>query len=882
MRLDDQFFTITGTNSKLQKQALDALEELLCTRTPAKLVFPRKRFRDVTPSTTESQPDSLSNQLRDLDNGVEQECLGDLEDFNTAVASMDIASPAQEPQHSVEVQIDNRVQDPLEMFYADKRQTTDLPTLLAKQVGCEAEIIQDGRIVIIHGRNRDNVDRCVRQIQRMQEYYLRPQFRLDLVPLVYGSTREEFRLFFVPIQEHSHYSRHIPFIPPSQPTNMNLRNSSILDLKKYCVIEKGIYDQSRGDWAPRSYVRMSGNVPSSPSQTRSGAASPATSHKSGWGTPQPAWSDTSSTNSKQGQSWPESSVPRQVADFGWGTSSSQPLSAGKTSSADNWRPSAQQPVSPSFGGSRYGADSSSRWSTSSSTGSPQSSWSTVGGSSGKGSANRTSKLPSGTVRRLEESDWAAPTFESTSPGDFPILPNMSTPKNKSGMPSLPPLRTAERVPDQGQWPAPAFESAGASDFPTLSTSSPRRKSGMPTLPPPRKVDSSWDHPGRALSGPSSPSQGSTNQPLVIDAEGLAYLGSIPSRSARHGSDNSGLEQPRLRDPAKERADAQRVIRILPNQQASRPQIMRQPESLDDFIRNMQKYDMQRLVQALRQGLKELQGQRKEIRLIGRLGCVLYPAKPSALNRPWDYRDLETVVKENCHSSPLFCPLVTTVKDHVNKFLQDRGPVRSDTAHFEVECDTRNNPSSRYVRTIVTVPTTIAILDRVVTPWKTYGEVMWDSLDKSQDFEFLLQAREGVIPDTKSALGRTNVKPFSNFRKKLSIGHITCHNIPDYLNVISIIFRHTKTYDWAPGFTMAVHKVEERKLLRNKGTDTVTGCDRLQTWFEFELCSTDMQRRLDENLELIPGTMADWEVEDIIGEGAEVPGELEKMVKEMME
>lgn len=93
----------------------------------------------------------------------------------------------------------------------------------------------------------------------------------------------------------------------------------------------------------------------------------------------------------------------------------------------------------------------------------------------------------------------------------------------------------------------------------------------------------------------------------------------------------------------------------------------------------------------------------------------------------------------------------------------------ESAEFDVICDTRTNPQSRYVPTLVTVPPKVATLDRVVTPWETYAEVSWNSMDKNTDFEILLQSREGVIHDAHSALGRIEVKPFGAFRKSLSIG-----------------------------------------------------------------------------------------------------------------
>lgn len=105
----------------------------------------------------------------------------------------------------------------------------------------------------------------------------------------------------------------------------------------------------------------------------------------------------------------------------------------------------------------------------------------------------------------------------------------------------------------------------------------------------------------------------------------------------------------------------------------------------------------------------------------------------------------------------------------DEFRRSLGGPKSETAHFEIKCGSRINPQSPFEDTVIIVPTTQAILERVVTPWETFGDVVWDSLDKRLDFQILLQAREGIIRDTKTALGRTDVKPFNTFRKKISIG-----------------------------------------------------------------------------------------------------------------
>ena len=93
----------------------------------------------------------------------------------------------------------------------------------------------------------------------------------------------------------------------------------------------------------------------------------------------------------------------------------------------------------------------------------------------------------------------------------------------------------------------------------------------------------------------------------------------------------------------------------------------------------------------------------------------------------------------------------------------------DTAQYEVYCNSRNNPQTSWIPTLITIPSNKAILDRVVTPWVTLGEVTWNALDRDFDFELLVQAREGISRNLTTALGRTDVKPYKDFQKKLSLG-----------------------------------------------------------------------------------------------------------------
>lgn len=55
-------------------------------------------------------------------------------------------APPEATKYTVEFHVDDEVGDPYEMYYADKRQKIDLPTMLANEKGCEAQLSPDGRV----------------------------------------------------------------------------------------------------------------------------------------------------------------------------------------------------------------------------------------------------------------------------------------------------------------------------------------------------------------------------------------------------------------------------------------------------------------------------------------------------------------------------------------------------------------------------------------------------------------------------------------------------------------------------------------------------------------------------------------------------------------
>ncbi|KAF9360865.1 hypothetical protein BGX26_007282, partial [Mortierella sp. AD094] len=808
-------FAITGEDPKLQKQALIALNDLIEDKRPTLPDYPQKPFRDLQ--------DFSSSIASELQANSASELLIDLDDLSSPSGA---GAPSQKTRHTIEFQIDDRVHDPYEMYFADKRQKVELPIILGERFNCDAVISGDGRTITVSGNNNANVSNCALQIKQMQEYFLRPPFRLDKVTLVYGSSRDEFRLQFVPVVEHSFYSAHLEYLPSSFRKTIP---------GHFCVIEKAVYDASRAVWALRSGVRLTPR----PQETPQGSHVDMTANTgpqrgsagSGWGRGTPP-------SSKQAYSGLHGPVPNSTEwheqenpNFGFGPTKERSINDKQT------RPSSWKPIA---------SNSKSAQQTSS-----QTPWQSSG-APGSLKLQSSSTSQSNITRREVQPEWSAQSFETKDENDFPSLSPVSKSISRPGITPTPPT---SHKPEAYKDDAKAI------------------------------LDSAR--------GTTSQHMTSQSDSIVFGEQELAYLENIPaqrsavSRPKEH--DNIGLEQATLRDRTKEQEDAQRTIRSLPRLQASpEAPVQRQVTPQATFIIGMRSYNMRRLSESIRNGLRELRGQRKEIRLVGRLGCVLYPMDNFILNQSWEYTQLESVIVKEREIRPVFSPIATTNSANINNLFGFLGTPKTETAHFEIECDTRINPTSRFSKTLVTVPTTVAVLDRVVTPWETFGEVIWNSLDKNMDFEILLQAREGMIHDTKSALGRTDVKPFSAFRKRLSIGtrnsHITCHDIKPLLEVRNINFRETLTYEKPGNFTVVVHKIEELQLTRTQGVDAVTGrtSGPGKRWYEFEVYNEVVNSKLRSNLSIIPGTVADWAVDEIVGLSKDNSDEeLVRMVRALM-
>ncbi|KAG0339660.1 hypothetical protein BG004_006717 [Podila humilis] len=831
---------------------LDELARLLAEQIPRNMNRPRVPFPDARRNAV--RPDFVDPTVNHP-----SELLVDFDEVGTSPSAAPTLPEAESALQEITkvFNIDERIRDPYQMFYPTKRQKTDLPAAIAMARNCKSVISSNARVVSITGSTILDVSRCLQELQGMQEYFLRPRHILERVTLVYGSTREPFRIILVPLHRHQHFSK-IPYFP----TNISVFEGILP--RDHLVAIKASYDPSEGDWLPDPEALFPLNLAPRPGRPRAPQSS------SGQGSPLESWGAPPQRPSGRAE-WYDADADTQGFGFGSGYidddeplerrpsyGSNQPWSTSnnlRKSNTGSWpTPGSRSPASRTASSTKAGPPSGQG--TSSNRPGPSSRPGYVGSSSGSGSGTKS------------QSQSHSPSSSQSSRGGGVV-------------------RTMERP----QWVSPAFETNGESDFPSLGgkrdsrpSSRASQKLPMPKLAPVRKPDKPLDWNSPPVSSPQSPGPGNgsgsvpSDNNLVFDDQAIAFL---EKRSSSPKVNNSSdLSFPTLRNPGQERQDNQRTLRKLPSLQSDASQ------DAHSFINRMRSYNMRRLTRAVWAGLDELRGHRQEIRLFARLGKVVYNGDPKICGQSWDHEELESTVIRKLGAKPRFSPIVTTESRSIENMFGFLGVPASESAEFEVICNTRTNPQSKWDPTVVIVPPTVAILERVVTPWETYAEVSWNSMDKNTDFEILLQAREGVIHDTHSALGRTDVKPFGAFRKSLSIGthnkHISCRETPGYLKILSINYRESRKYGFEE-FSVVVHHVQELDLTRTPQTNGVTAHTFRsgKAWYEIEVINEVLARHFKSNLTLTPGLTALWETKDILGDNRDNSEELSKMVKNTM-
>lgn len=466
-----------------------------------------------------------------------------------------------------------------------------------------------------------DVGGCIQDLHNMQAYFLRPHHRLEKVSLVYGSTRDPFRIILVPLPRHRYFSTRIEYFPSDMP--------QFLDPSKHLVAVKVSYDSAAGDWLPDPGALTILNLAANGrSNSRQGSArSPQGAGRGSlddqsWG-PAPTggtteWYDQDSDGFGFGFGFADNLPSAEKRP----SNSAHPPSTNPTPMMANrgqWSspvPRTLQPSQPSP--SRSPSNMSL----------PAGSWVAPGGARNPPSYHVSSVSTS--ARWGTQGSSSRPDSRSSAPSTF--ASRAQTPQG-----------SIVRAMERSQWVAPTYESRDENDFPSLgpgqSAKAPKIR-GIPQLPSMRKPgESSWS--SSPVSDSPSPK---AIESLVFDDKAFEFL--EKRSSSPKVNNNTDLAFPR--SPGQDRDT--RTLRVLPSLQSDASQ------DVNSFINNMRSYNMRRLTQSMWAGLEELRGHRKEIRLFARLGKVLYKGPLSVCGQTWDHEQLETTVIRNLGVIPLFSPM----------------------------------------------------------------------------------------------------------------------------------------------------------------------------------------------------------------------------------
>lgn len=230
---------------------------------------------------------------------------------------------------------------------------------------------------------------------------------------------------------------------------------------------------------------------------------------------------------------------------------------------------------------------------------------------------------------------------------------------------------------------------------------------------------------------------------------------------------------------------------------------------------------------------------------------------------------------------------------------------SRAAYFEIHCHARISPSIPAKPVTLVMGQGVVELQKVILSQEKITEIDWVCLDRKLDFQFSLSAQE---------LGRTDVKPYTTFIKKISIRYVTfrCYecilpniflisspmtlqmtyeNVPGFLEVDYIYHKQTTKYRIHFPFIVEITRVEKIPLkpqkTANYGAEKILGMTgKGQVWYEMQVrwilwsaeytwflymlprkkkVYYDLHKELfKSNLNLDVGKTAHWKVEQVLG------------------
>ncbi|CAG8465476.1 663_t:CDS:10 [Diversispora eburnea] len=216
---------------------------------------------------------------------------------------------------------------------------------------------------------------------------------------------------------------------------------------------------------------------------------------------------------------------------------------------------------------------------------------------------------------------------------------------------------------------------------------------------------------------------------------------------------------------------------------------------------------------------------------------------------WEYTDLKDVIVGQYGASPTFKNFATNIPELSEKLVEILGKKPSQkNAYFEICANARNSPHSEHIPVYMYINSNLVTLDKVALPWNRLVDIDLTVLDRNFDFGMSLAARRLLRPD---------IKPFSTFIKKTAVSPtsvITFEHIPDFLHVKSINYKVTSRYKLHYPYIAELTRIEQLPLSEQNNSNKIMG-----------RTGKGIVKWTIENETLGAGQLAEWTVEDILGE-----------------
>ncbi|ORX43861.1 hypothetical protein DM01DRAFT_1340618 [Hesseltinella vesiculosa] len=305
----------------------------------------------------------------------------------------------------------------------------------------------------------------------------------------------------------------------------------------------------------------------------------------------------------------------------------------------------------------------------------------------------------------------------------------------------------------------------------------------------------------------------------------------------------------------------RVMRIIP-QKSSRTSSV----PAKDVWEECREYNAHNATLVLSEALESARCYKGNIIFGAKLGKVLWRnISPEPASRIWQKEDIKDVAMKELGITPMFSDVTTNNDDVIDGIAAQLPDPFGKTACFEIHAQARNQPTLPYQPIIMTLNPGGVMLTKVVVKKDRLAEVDWVMNDNKLDFQMYLDAEE---------LGRTDVKPYSTFEKKISVNienkQMSFENIPDFLSVNRIFYKETTKYRLHFPFIAEITRVEQLPLdhqpSNQYGVDKITAMTgEGEVWYDCQVYCTSHNEFLKRNISLPIGKLATWKVSDILGD-----------------